>query len=420
MTRLDRMVVEVGPKFGLSSFDKLSDLPASFRIAAMIMARLKYGRLDFTFPDGRTLRFQGAEPGPQGEVIVHDPKFAAGVLAKGDIGFAEAFMDGKIDTPDLAEVLKYFTMNFDGAGKLATGGEIVRIVNNIRHFFRGNSKKGSKRNILAHYDLGNDFYTRWLDATMTYSSALYADPLKRPLEDLNDAQLAKYRAIASDLNLKPGMRVLEIGSGWGGFAETAAKEFGVDVVSVTISDAQYAYAKQRIADAGLVDKVDIQLRDYRDIAGQFDAIVSIEMFEAVGEKYWPQYFGKLAEVLKPGGQALLQIITIPNKDFLDYRTRSDFIQHYIFPGGMLISPERIEAQGNAAGLAYANPRNFGVSYARTLEAWAKRFDVAWDDIKKLGFDERFRRLWLYYLAYCEAGFDTRRIDVGHFLLTKPR
>jgi cyclopropane-fatty-acyl-phospholipid synthase len=414
MTRLDRMVVEVGP----TSFDKLGDLPASFRIAAMIMARLKYGRLDFTFPDGRTLRFKGSEPGPEGEVIVHDPTFASAVLAKGDIGFAEAFMDGKFSTPDLAEVLRYFTINFDSAGKLAVGGAIAQFFHSIRHFFRGNSKKGSKRNILAHYDLGNDFYAKWLDATMTYSSALYADPAAKPLEDLKAAQLTKYRAIANDLNLKPGMRVLEIGSGWGGFAEVAANEFGAEVVSVTISDAQYAYAKKRIADAGLAGKVDIQLRDYRDITGQFDAIVSIEMFEAVGEKYWPVYFGKLAEVLKPGGKALLQIITIDERFFNDYRNRPDFIQHYIFPGGMLISPERIKAQGEAAGLTYGCPRTFGVSYARTLAEWAKRFELAWDDIRSPTFDERFRRLWLYYLAYCEAGFDTHRIDVGHFELTK--
>jgi cyclopropane-fatty-acyl-phospholipid synthase len=353
-----------------------------------------------------------------GEVIVHDPKLAADVLARGDIGFAEAYMDGKFSTPDLAEVLRYFTINFESAGKLATGGFLAKVFNSIRHTLRGNSKKGAKRNILAHYDLGNDFYARWLDPTMTYSSALYADPAAAPLEDLEVAQRQKYRAIAREMDLQPGMKVLEIGSGWGGFAETAAKEFGAEVVSVTISDAQYAYAKQRIADAGLSDKVDIQMRDYRDITGQFDAIASIEMFEAVGEKYWPSYFGKLAEVLKPGGKAVLQIITIIERDFDHYRSRPDFIQRYIFPGGMLISPERIQQQSEAVGLTYACARTFGVSYARTLEEWARRFELAWDEIKGPVFDERFRRLWLYYLAYCEAGFDTKRIDVGHFVLTK--
>jgi cyclopropane-fatty-acyl-phospholipid synthase len=393
-------------------------MPASFRIAAMIMGRLNQGRIDFTFPDGRTLRFTGSQPGPEAEVRVSDPTFARAVLEKGDIGFAEAFMDGKFDTPDLAEVLRYFTTNFESAGKLAVGGAISHYVNSVRHFFRSNSKKGSKRNILAHYDLGNDFYARWLDPSMTYSSALYADPAAKPLEDLETAQLAKYRAIAGDLCLKPGMRVLEIGSGWGGFAEVAAKEYGADVVSVTISDAQYAYAKKRIAEAGLAGKVDIQMRDYRDITGQFDAIVSIEMFEAVGEKYWPVYFGKLAETLKPGGKAVLQIITIPQREFEYYRSRPDFIQRYIFPGGMLIPPERIAVEGDKVGLDYQQLRSFGVSYARTLQEWARRFELAWDGIKGPVFDERFRRLWLYYLAYCEAGFDTRRIDVGHFMLTR--
>ncbi len=411
MTRLDRMVQEVGP----NDLHKLDRMPASLRIAALLIARLKKGRLDITLPDGRTLRFQGSEPGPHGEIIAHDLAFTRPVLDKGDIGFAESFMDQKFDSPDLATLLQYFTVNWDDAGKLTIGNAIARFFANISHMMRANTKKGSKRNILAHYDLGNDFYALWLDPTMTYSSAIFASPE----QSLEDAQLAKYHSIARNLALKPGDHVLEIGSGWGGFAEVAAKEYGARVTSVTISDAQHAYATKRIADAGLADRVEIAMRDYRDIEGQFDAVASIEMFEAVGEEYWPSYFGKIAQVLKPGGRAALQIITIDDKEFEPYRKRADFIQHYIFPGGMLPSERRLREETAAAGLTFEVDRMFGLDYARTLREWAKRFELAWDQIKGGKFDEQFRRMWLYYLAYCDAGFRTGRIDVGQFVLTKP-
>jgi cyclopropane-fatty-acyl-phospholipid synthase len=411
MTRLDRMVQEVGS----TDLHKLDRMPASLRLAVLLITRLKKGRLDMVLPDGRTLRFSGPEPGPQAEIIVHDLTFARPVLDKGDIGFAESFMDQKFDTPDLAAVLQYFNANWEDAGKLAIGNSIARFFIGLRHALRANTKKGSKRNILAHYDLGNDFYARWLDPTMTYSSAIFSSKE----QSLEDAQLAKYRSIARNLKLKPGDHVLEIGSGWGGFAEVAAKEYGARVTSITISDAQYAWATKRIADAGLADKVEIVMRDYRDVEGQFDAVASIEMFEAVGEEYWPSYFGKIAHVLKPGGRAALQIITIQDKYFEGYRKRADFIQHYIFPGGMLPSEKRLREETERAGLAFAVDAMFGQSYARTLNEWAKRFELAWDGIKGGKFDESFRRLWLYYLAYCEAGFRTGRIDVGQFVLTKP-
>jgi cyclopropane-fatty-acyl-phospholipid synthase len=405
------MVQEVGA----TDLHKLDGLPASMRLASLVLTRLKRGRLDVTLPDGRTLRFTGSTPGPQGEIIVHDPAFTRPVFSKGDIGFAESFMDQKFDTPDLATLLEYFTVNFEDAGKLAVGGHVARFFNGLRHMLRANTKKGSKRNILAHYDLGNDFYARWLDPTMTYSSAIYATVN----QTLEDAQLAKYRSIARNLKLKPGDHVLEIGSGWGGFAEVAAKEFGARVTSITISDAQHAYATKRMADAGLSGQVEIVLKDYRDVQGQFDAVASIEMFEAVGEEYWPSYFGKIAEVLKPGGRAALQIITIDDAYFERYRKRADFIQHYIFPGGMLPSERRLREETAAVGLGFEVGAMFGKSYARTLGEWAKRFDIARDDIKGGKFNESFRRLWLYYLAYCEAGFRTGRIDVGQFVLTKP-
>lgn len=407
MTRLERMVVRIDA----SNLGLLSGLPASFRLAAMILVKLEMGRLDVSFPDGRTFRFEGAKPGPQAEILAHDPAFARPVLSKGDIGFAEAFMDGKFDTPSLTAVLEYFTLNFDSAGKLAVGGWLQQVMHSIRHALRGNSKKGSKRNILAHYDLGNDFYRLWLDETMTYSSAIF----EAGQDDLKEAQLNKYRSLCRSLDLKPGMRVLEIGSGWGGFAQIAAGEFGVTIDSVTISDAQHDLAVKRIAAAGLADRVDIQLRDYRDITGRYDAVASIEMFEAVGEKYWPVYFAKIAEVLKPGGKAALQIITIDDAEFENYQRRVDFIRTYIFPGGMLPSVERLRAATSAAGLAFDSQHMFALSYARTLAQWAERFSTVWETIEPMGFDDRFRRMWLYYFSYCEAGFKTGRIDVGQFV-----
>lgn len=412
MTRMERMVLEVS---GPADLHKLDKLPASLSFLAMVLSRLPRGRLDMTVPDGRTLRFTGKEKGPHADLIVHDPKFVRQVLSKGDIGFAEVFMDGKVDTPDLATLLEYFNDNWEAAGQLAIGNKIAGFFANLRKMMRSNTKKGSKRNILAHYDLGNHFYTQWLDPTMTYSSAIFSTPE----QSLMDAQVAKYRSIARNLQLKPGDHVLEIGSGWGGFAEVAAKEFGARVTSITISDAQHAYATKRIADAGLSDRVEIVMRDYRDVKGQFDAVASIEMFEAVGEEYWPGYFSKIAEVLKPGGRAALQIITIDGKYFEDYRRRADFIQTYIFPGGMLPSPQRLKEETERAGMTFATDQMFGRDYARTLDEWAKRFELAWDRIRGGKFDESFRRLWLYYLAYCSAGFRTGRIDVGQFVLTKP-
>lgn len=392
----------------------IEGIPASLKIAAGFVSKLPRGSLEIGLPDGRTLRFTGTEEGPQARIQVVDPTFARNVLAKGDIGFAEAYMDGRVDTDDMTSVLEYFSANFDDAGPLAVGGALAQSVNNLRHALRPNSKRGAKRNILAHYDLGNAFYSAWLDPTMTYSSAKFEDP-RQPLQD---AQLVKYRAVARSLGLGPDTKVLEIGSGWGGFAEVAAKEFGARVTSLTISDAQHEFARRRMFEAGLADKVDIQLRDYRDVAGRYDAIASIEMFEAVGEQYWPAYFDKVANSLESGGRAVLQVITIANDQFENYRRRADFIKRYIFPGGMLPSVDVMKRETEKAGLQFSVASTFGQSYARTLAEWAKRFTSAWDEIKLMGFDERFRRLWLYYLAYCEAGFKTRRIDVGHFVLAK--
>ncbi len=288
-----------------------------------------------------------------------------------------------------------------GASRLLT------LVQRVRHWLNDNSPKGSRRNISAHYDLGNQFYRHWLDPTMTYSSALFSTGAK----DLESAQQAKYRALARDAAIGPDDHVLEIGCGWGGFAEFAAREIGCRVTGLTISREQHDFASARIAAAGLADKVDIQLRDYRDETGRYDRIASIEMFEAVGEKYWPVFFGKLKECLKAGGTAGMQIITINEAAYATYRKRPDFIQRYVFPGGMLPTPAILKSLGAEQGLSFLRERVFAEDYARTLAEWRTRFWASWEKIVPLGFDERFKKLWEFYLHYCEAGFRAEYIDV---------
>ena len=316
-------------------------------------------------------------------------------------------MAGEWDTPDLSAVLEAFSQNFDRLTALVRGNPLMHAVNSLYHLLHRNDRRGSRKNIHAHYDLGNAFYSRWLDPSMTYSSALY----EAPGQTLDQAQRSKYAALARSIDLRPGQHVLEVGCGWGGFAEFAAKEVGARVTGITISQAQHDFAKQRLFDQGLAEKADIRLIDYRDVEGRFDSVASIEMFEAVGEAYWPTYFGKIREVLSPGGRAGLQIITIRDELFAQYRSHTDFIQRYVFPGGMLPSEARLRQETTAAGLVWTEVNRFGQNYADTLAEWAARFETAWEDIKGLGFDERFRRLWRFYLSYCEAGFRTERTNV---------
>ncbi len=389
-------------------------LPGSFKLLLKAASRLRNGSLQVELPSGEKLTFGGANPGPHGIMVVRDYRFARRVLMQGDIGLAETYFKGQWDTPNLTAVLGVFTANIEDLAEAFTGKFSAIVVNMLRHAMHRNSKKGSRRNILAHYDLGNDFYQRWLDGSMTYSSARFDEEA----QSLEAAQARKYQTLAESLALKPGQHVLEIGCGWGGFAEYAARTYGVKVTGVTISDAQFAFATERMKKAGLSDQVEILLRDYRDIEGQFDAVASIEMFEAVGERYWSTYFSKIAQVLKPGGRANLQIITIRDELFDSYRRRADFIQRYIFPGGMLPSVKRLKEEAAHAGLLWQGATEFGQSYARTLAEWAQRFSEQWNEIRKMGFDERFRRLWNFYLSYCEAGFKSGRIDVGQFALSK--
>jgi cyclopropane-fatty-acyl-phospholipid synthase len=372
------------------------------------------GGLDVVLPGGRVLHIKGVEPGPTARLIVNDYGFMRRVMSGGAIGFAEGYMAGEWDTPDLAGLLNVFSMNFDRLQRLVDGNVLMRAINSVSHMFRRNTRSGSKRNIEAHYDLGEDFYGAWLDPSMTYSAAVFSSP-DQPLQAAQDA---KYAALGRSIGLESSHHVLEIGCGWGGFAEYAAGTVGAKVTAITISKAQHDFAQRRMFDKGLAERVDIRLIDYRDVQGRFDRVASIEMFEAVGEAYWPTYFSKVAEVLAPGGRAGLQIITIKDQYFEDYRRTTDFIQKHVFPGGMLPSETRLKQEIARSGLTWESASSFGGDYARTLAQWTERFQAAWREIAELGFDERFRRMWLFYLGYCEAGFTTGRTDVIQVSLAK--
>jgi cyclopropane-fatty-acyl-phospholipid synthase len=387
---------------------ELRKAPAAFRTVLRIASEnWEVGRLTFVFPSGREVRIEGDKPGPDARLIIKDFRFLSRVLIGGDIGFGEGFMAGEWDTPDLSALLEAFTANLDRLHRLLEGNPFHRVISYFAHRGRRNSRAGSKRNILAHYDLGNAFYSRWLDPSMTYSSARF----ERPGQPLSEAQRNKYASLARQIGLAPDNHVLEIGCGWGGFAEFAAGEVGAKVTGITISPSQYDFARKRLFDQGLAERAEVKLMDYRDIEGRFDRVASIEMFEAVGEAYWPTYFSKIRDVLSPGGRAGLQIITIRDELFNHYRSHADFIQRYVFPGGMLPSETRLREETAKAGLEWGDIVRFGQNYADTLAEWARRFELAWDDIRGLGFDERFRRLWRFYLGYCEAGFRTERTNV---------
>jgi cyclopropane-fatty-acyl-phospholipid synthase len=389
--------------------------PAAFRQVMRVAADNWQGRpLTVVLPSGHQVRLQGAPSLPEVRMIVRDFRFIRRILISGDIGFAEGFIEGEWDSPDLSALLEAFSHNFDRLAQLMTGNPFARAFSAVAHALNRNSRYGSRKNIHTHYDLGNAFYGLWLDPGMTYSAARYADPG----QTLEAAQTEKYAALARAIELQPSHRLLEIGCGWGGFAEFVGKTIGAKVQAITISKAQYDYAQRRIFEQGLADRVEISLKDYRDVDGAFDRIASIEMFEAVGEAYWPVYFKKIATLLRSGGRAGLQIITIDENLFDGYRARPDFIQRYIFPGGMLPSEPRLKVETQAAGLTWSNVSHFALDYARTLDDWSQSFEARWNEISELGFDARFRRLWLYYLGYCEAGFRSGRTDVLQVALTK--
>ena len=383
-------------------------LPARARMVLNVAMGLPRGALTVQTPEGNLFRVGGNGPGPEAHIVLRNWRLPSRAFSGATIGVAESYMDGDWESPDVTSFLELFVVNEDAGEQVAGGANwFVTAIQRLRHWLNENTRTGSQRNISAHYDLGNRFYEQWLDPSMTYSSALYSTGAN----DLESAQIEKFRALAHDTGIGPNDHVLEIGCGWGGFAEFAAREIGCRVTGLTISREQHDFAKARIARAGLADKVDIKFQDYRDETGKYDRIASIEMFEAVGEKYWPAFFGKVKDCLWPDGTAGMQIITIKESAFERYRARPDFIQRYVFPGGMLPTPALLKSLGSDHGLTYVRERIFAQDYARTLADWRERFWQSWEKIVPLGFDERFKKLWEFYLYYCEAGFRVEYIDV---------
>ena len=399
----------------LTSTNNQQNLPRYFARVFDLVGKLNSGRVDFILPDGRRFRAEGSKPGPVAEVTINNPDVFARLVREGDLGFCDAYLDGWWTTPDLQAFMDFIHADNDDMYDGFPGMALVRAWEKARFWFQSNTKRQALKNISYHYDLGNDFYSLWLDDTMTYSSALF----NTSQESLEKAQIAKYASMVDQMGVKPGDHVLEIGCGWGGFAEYAAKERGLKVTGLTISKEQLEYAQKRIKSKGLSDKVNLKLQDYRDETGVYDGVASIEMFEAVGEKYWPVYFDKIKQCLKPGKQATLQIITIQDARWEVYRKSVDFIQKYIFPGGMLPSPSVLRKEVHKAGLSVQHSIEFGKSYSQTLRRWFEVFNNKWDNISAMGFDDRFRRMWNFYLTSCAATFESGNCDVTQITLQKP-
>lgn len=376
------------------------------------LGRVEAGSITVRLPDGTTLDAAGPAAGPAAQVNVRSWKFVWRIMSSGLLGLGSSWRDAHWDSPDLGAVLDFGILNEKALSGIVDASGLVQKFANLRHQWNANTRRGSRKNIAFHYDLGNAFYSQWLDPTMTYSAALFS----APEQSLEAAQIAKYRRITDELQITASDSILEIGCGWGGFAEFAARETGCRVVGLTLSQEQADWARDRVRTAGMSDRVEIRLQDYRDCSGTFDKIVSIEMFEAVGEANWPTYFETLRGLLKPDGAAMVQVITIDEAVFPIYRKTADFIQTYIFPGGMLPSPERFASAALAAGLDVDSPLRFGRDYERTLLEWDRAFHDNWKTIAPLGFDWQFFRLWRFYLHYCASGFRNGRIDVVQFCL----
>jgi len=383
---------------------------AAWLLRQLISARLESGSLTVRTPEGVRVANLGAGPGPQAELTLHRWRALWRLLLGGDLGFAEAYLDGDWDSPDLASMIELAARNQAVAETHGRGTFISRMIRRHKHASHDNTKRRARRNIEAHYDLGNDFYASWLDPGMTYSAALFA----APDQGLEAAQRAKQDRVLHLLDVHRGMRVLEIGCGWGGLAERLARDAGAVVRGITLSPAQQEYAATRLASL----PADIRLRDYRDEYGTYDRIVAIEMLEAVGAAYWQDFFKRIQTCLAPGGRAVLQVISIAEDRFEAYRLRPDFIQHHVFPGGMLPTIEIMRREIACAGLRLVSLERFGNAYAATLAEWHRRFELAWDQLRRQGFDDRFRRKWKYYLQYCEGGFRAGAIDVGLYTIVK--
>jgi cyclopropane-fatty-acyl-phospholipid synthase len=387
-------------------------LPMAARVVLRVLATIRHGALVLKAPDGTVTEY-GDDSFPV-TLELDNWKLCGAVLRSGDIGFAESFIRGDCRSDNLPGLIELLIRNRQDIEALIYGSAWGSLLYRVRHLLNRNSRSGSRKNIHAHYDIGNDFYRRWLDPSMTYSSALFSSGD----DDLEAAQEAKYRRILGQLQLGSDARVLEIGCGWGGFAEMAARDSKAHVTGLTLSQEQLAYAKARLEAAGLTASANLRLRDYRDSHGQYDAIASIEMFEAVGEAYWPGYFACIARNLKPGGRACIQTITIADELFERYRRSSDFIQQYIFPGGMLPSPSAFRRHAAEHGLEVVDAFAFGHDYAETLRLWRRNFLREQAAVKAQGFDQRFMLTWEFYLAYCEAAFRAGSTDVYQFTLVK--
>ena len=381
-------------------------------LLARLLDRIAIGALSVVAPHGRCLDARADLPGPQAKLVLHRWRALHRLIVGGDVAFAQAYIDGDWSSPDLPALTELAALNFPVLAERIAALPPLRLWNRLRHLLRRNSKRGSSRNIAFHYDLGNDFYRLWLDADMAYSSAIAIEPG----QSLEAAQQARIARIIHLLDARPGARVLEIGCGWGGLAAALARH-GARVTGITLSPAQLAYVKERMrADPACAAAIEVRLQDYRDVAERYDHVVSIEMLEAVGEAYWPVYFAKLRACLEPGGSAVVQVITIAEDRFEAYRRQTDFIQHYIFPGGMLPTKTHIAHEAARAGLDLVATQCFGAGYAQTLAHWRARFLKARPEIEAMGFDTRFQRLWDYYLSYCEGGFRSGAIDVGLYTL----
>jgi cyclopropane-fatty-acyl-phospholipid synthase len=389
--------------------------PTAARAVFKLLGGLRHGTLDVQLPDGSAAHFGTlAEGEPRAAIRLRNWKVCRAAMQSGDIGFAETFIAGDWTSPDLPALLRLFIANRDHVESVIYGSWWGSLLYRVKHLVHRNSRRGSRKNIHAHYDLGNEFYRQWLDPTMNYSSAWFEGDRSR---DMTAAQWAKVRRALNECGVRPGDRVLEIGCGWGALAECAARDFGATVTGVTLSREQLDWAKQRLTNAGLPG--DLRYQDYRDIAdGPFDAIASIEMFEAVGREYWPSFFETLQRQLKPGGKACVQTITIHDDLFERYVKSTDFIQQYIFPGGLLPSPSAFREAAASAGLRIVKELEFGLDYAETLRRWREAFLGGEGPVRQLGFDTRFMRIWEFYLAYCEAAFATGNTSVMQFTLQR--
>ncbi|HEY5305407.1 MAG TPA: cyclopropane-fatty-acyl-phospholipid synthase family protein [Pseudolabrys sp.] len=376
-----------------------------------LLQRIETGSLTVALPNGQRIIRRGTIPGPHARVVIRRWRAIWRLVAGGDLGLAEAYIDGDWWTPDLFAFLSFGALNEKPLQGSISGLALMRVLNRVKHWRRRNTRSGSRHNISAHYDIGNSFYTHWLDRGMSYSSALFP----KPDMTLEEAQNAKLNRAVDLLDVAGGGNVLEIGCGWGALAECLVEK--CHVTGITLSNEQLDFARDRLNKKNLAARASLRLQDYRDVGGQFDRIVSIEMLEAVGEAYWPAFFETLHDRLRPGGIAVLQAITIDERRFDSYRKTPDFIQKYIFPGGMLPTIRIMESDIARAGLKLVKTEFFGDSYVRTLAEWQRRFRSAWPSIQKLGFDERFKRMWDYYLSYCQAGFATGALNVGFYKIT---